>query len=183
MSKKVDLNLLKEQLQFYKLVKEETKLMKGWTEEEYQKEISELEERILNSERGTRSRRKGASYERKVAQSFKEKFGITLVRTPLSGGFQKDKAGAKYRGDLTNLDENIDFKLQIECKNQKKWNLRAWYRQAKEEAEGFGTIPLVAFHDHGGGDYVMLSLEDFLNVVDSDKIIKKKEKPKRRVRK
>lgn len=183
MSKKIDLNLLKEQLQFYTLVKEETKILKGWSEEEYQEEIRKLEERIELSERGTRSRRKGATFERKVAKSFKDKFGINLVRTPLSGGFQKDSAGAVYKGDLTNLDESIDFKLQIECKNQKTWKLKQWYNQVEEEAKGLNTIPTVIFHEHGGRDFIMMQLDDFLNVVDSDKIIQKKEQTtKRKVR-
>ena len=146
------------------------------------KEIEELKKSLVRSKRGRASKSKGSTYERTVASIFKDKLDIELVRTPQSGGFAKssEKAG-DYRGDIVCLEDNVDFKLSVEVKNQKTWSLPSWIRQAEDDTPE-GKIPLVVYHRNQknkdgkriqeAGDYVTLSLEDFLDIVDKNKIIK-----------
>ena len=56
------------------------------------------------SKRGKRSKNKGSTYERKLANYFKEKLGITLTRTPQSGGFAKKfNKSEDFKGDIVCL--------------------------------------------------------------------------------
>lgn len=59
-------------------------------------------------------------------------------------------------------------------KNQQKWSLPKWLKQAQEDCPE-GAIPIVVFHEHGtSNDYVTLRLEDFLNLAPKDKVIGKR---------
>ena len=147
--------------------------------ENKQKELTDKEKA---SRRGRASKRKGATYERKVAKVFKTKYDIDLVRTPQSGGFAKKSTKASdFRGDITCLDESIDFKLHIECKDQKTLKIRDWVQQAESDCPK-DRVPLVVFHlaqvikegkvTSKSGDYVTLRLDDFINLVDKETIIR-----------
>lgn len=153
------------------------------SEEEYQSRVNELQESIEKSKKGKSSRIKGGNYERKIAKIFKDKLGIDLVRTPLSGGFLKKAEIHAVKGDITYLGGDKDFLLHIECKNQKTWKLKEWIGQAVEDCPE-GKIPIVIFHQNqkveGGKrveeaqDYICMRLEDFLNIVDKQSIFKDK---------
>lgn len=149
---------------------------------ENQVKKEELTEKEVRSRRGKASKRKGANYERKIAKVFKEKYNVDLVRTPQSGGFAKKSTKASdFRGDITCLDETVDFKLHIECKDQKTLKIRDWVQQSQEDCPN-GKVPLVIYHlpqviKEGkvvskSGQYVTLRLEDFLDLVPKDTIIK-----------
>ena len=120
--------------------------------------------------RGKGARNKGASYERKIAKILEERTGVQLERTPLSGGFAKANSSAALKGDINTIDKNIDLHLHIECKNQKKWALRQWYKQAKEDCPK-GKKPVVVFHEDRGEDFIMLTLGDFLQLVPTPEIV------------
>lgn len=122
---------------------------------------------------GRRSKNKGSNYERDVAKTFKEAYKIELTRTPQSGGFAKKSQKAKdFRGDITCLDESIEFLLHVECKNSKTWSLPAWIKQAESDCPK-GRVPVVIFHQHGTSkDYVSLSLKDFLSLVPKEVVVK-----------
>ena len=49
------------------------------------------EQHEKNVKRGRNSRNKGANYERSIAKLLEKVFGEAFVRTPLSGGFAKNK--------------------------------------------------------------------------------------------
>ena len=147
--------------------------------ENQQKELTDKEKA---SRRGKASKRKGATFERKIAKVFKGKYNVDLVRTPQSGGFAKKSSKASdFRGDITCLDESIDFKLHIECKDQKTLKIRDWVQQAESDCPQ-DRVPVVIFHlaqviKEGkvvskSGDYVTLRLDDFLELVDKETIIK-----------
>lgn len=123
---------------------------------------------------GKRSKAKGGNYERDVAKKFKAQYDEELTRTPQSGGFAKKSTKAnEFRGDIVVLDEKVDFKLHIECKNAKTWSLPAWLNQAESDCPK-GKVPCVVFHKHGTSkDYVTLSLEDFFKIVPKEMIMKK----------
>lgn len=130
-------------------------------------------EKEEKSRRGRTSRNKGSNFEREVAKIFKEKLGIELVRTPLSGGFGKSNNvdAQKFRGDVVAVDESINFKLHIEAKNQKTWALPAWLKQAEEDCPEDKTA-CVVFHKHGTSkNYITLSLDDFLSLIDPVKVV------------
>lgn len=129
-----------------------------------------------NKKRGKRSKAKGSNYERDVAKMFKEQYNEELTRTPQSGGFAKKSSKAEeFRGDIVSIDEKVDLKLHIECKNAKSWSLPAWLTQAESDAPK-GKVPCVIFHKHGTSkNYITLSLEDFFKIVPKDSIIHRKE--------
>lgn len=124
---------------------------------------------------GKNAKRKGGQYERDIAKRFQKRYGVELKRTPQSGGFAKksDKAD-DYRGDITIVDTKQMLKLHIECKNCKSWSLPKWLQQAESDCPEDRT-PVVIFHQHNSSkDYVALSLEDFLSLVEKDKVIGKR---------
>ena len=124
---------------------------------------------------GKNAKRKGGQYERDIAKKFQTKYGVELKRTPQSGGFAKkcDKAD-DYRGDITIVDTKQMLLLHIECKNQKTWSLKQWLEQAEEDCPE-GRTPIVVFHQHNSSkDYVCVSLEDFLNLVEKPKVVGKR---------
>lgn len=124
---------------------------------------------------GKNAKRKGGQYERNIAKKFQERYGVELKRTPQSGGFAKksDKAD-DYRGDITIVDTKQMLLLHIECKNQKTWSLPKWISQAEEDCPEDRT-PIVVFHQHNTSkDYVCVSLEDFLSLVEKNKVVGKR---------
>lgn len=128
-----------------------------------------------NVRRGKNAKRKGASYERTLAKKFQERYGVELKRTPQSGGFAKkcDKAD-DFRGDITIVDTKQMLLLHLEAKNQKSWQLKSWLRQAESDCPE-GRTPVVVFHEFDTSrDYVCLSLDNFLKLVEKDKVVGKR---------
>lgn len=128
-----------------------------------------------NVRRGKTAKRKGANFERTIAKKFQQRYGIELKRTPQSGGFAKKSEKADdYRGDITIVDTTKMLLVHIECKDQKTWSLKQWIEQSENDCPE-GRTPIVVFHQHNSSkDYVCLSLEDFFNLVEVDKIIGKR---------
>lgn len=128
-----------------------------------------------NIKRGKRAKRKGGQYERDIAKKFQQRYGVELKRTPQSGGFAKKSEKADdYRGDITIVDTKQMLKLHIECKNQKQWQLKQWIEQAESDCPN-GRTPIVIFHQHNTSkDYVCVSLEDFLSLVEKNKVVGKR---------
>lgn len=150
------------------------------------KEIEELETlkmKLNQSKKGKGAKIKGASYERTIAKIFKKYLKIDLARTPQSGGFaKKSEKAEEFRGDIVCLDNEIDFKLHIECKNQKVWKLRDWLEQAKSDCPT-SKIACVIFHQpqvikegkvtSKSDELITMRLEDFLKIVNHKKIIER----------
>ncbi len=125
-----------------------------------------LEKKLIQSKRGAGSKRKGATYERKIAKIFRDVFGIELSRTPQSGGFAKKSTKADaFRGDITCLDDTVDFKLHLEAKCQSTIRLREWIKQAEDDCPD-GNIPVVIFHLQGTSkEVISLRYSDFCSLV------------------
>lgn len=125
--------------------------------------------------RGKNAKRKGGQYERDIAKKFQKRYGVELKRTPQSGGFAKKSDQADdYRGDITIVDTKQMLLVHIECKNQKTWQLKQWLEQAISDCPE-GKTPLVVFHQYDSSkDYVCLSLEDFFNLVEKNKVVGKR---------
>lgn len=126
--------------------------------------------------RGKNNKAKGANFERDVAKLFSSKYGVSLVRTPLSGGFAKcNEKADSFRGDIVPADDTIDLALHIECKNSKTWSLPKWFEQAESDCPK-GKVPCVIFHKHGTSkDYISLSLDDFFKLVPCENIVRRKD--------
>lgn len=124
------------------------------------------------SRQGRNAKRKGGQFERDVAKKFQKRYGVELKRTPQSGGFAKKSEKADdFRGDITIVDTKQVLLLHIECKNQQKWSLPKWVKQAESDCPE-GRVPIVVFHEHNtSNDYVTLKLEDFLDLVPKEKVI------------
>lgn len=143
----------------------------GISNEQYEKFKKELQLFLKRSARSKNNKAKGSAYERKIAKIFSDEYGITLKRTPKSGGFSK--ANAQFCGDITAIDAN--FVLHIECKNQKVITIEKWITQSEEDCQK-GKIPVVVYKRMRGnkvGDYINMRLEDFLSVVDKNKVVLK----------
>ena len=163
------------------VLKERLELLKRY--EPDSEEIVELENQIKLSKKAKSSRGKGASYESKVRKLLGERFpDLDFSRVPSSGGFQKSSANTLLRGDLVNLNEDYDFKLHLELKNQNRWQVNTWFEQAESDCIE-GKLPIVIMHrtqknENGkriaeADDFVFLRLKDFLDILDDGKIIKK----------
>lgn len=134
------------------------------------------------SKRGKRSKNKGANYERKIANTFRTMLGIELTRTPQSGGFaKKTNKAEEFKGDLTCLEEDKEFLLHVEAKNQKSVSIRKWLQQSEGDCPK-GKIPIVVFYlgqqikdghvkEEAMGDYVTIKLNDFLELC-GDNVVK-----------
>jgi hypothetical protein len=119
---------------------------------------------------GRRSKSKGNNFEREVAQFFKNTYNIDLRRTPSSGGFATHSKD--YKGDIVSIDAGVDFLLHIEAKNVKRITLDPWMTQAEKDCPE-GRIPCVVYHKHNTPkNYIALPLEDFLKLVDREKIVR-----------
>lgn len=145
-------------------------------------EIKEIEDKIIRSKRATKSRRKGASYEVKIAEKFNKRFPcLDMVKTPSSGGFQKSSSNEEIRGDISNLNKGVRLMLHIECKNQKTWKLKDWLEQAEGDCPS-DKVPLVIFHKQQeiesnkvtqkSEDYVALRLNDLFNIIKDESVIR-----------
>lgn len=133
------------------------------------------EKNAENVRRGKNAKRKGGQYERNIARRFQQRYGVELKRTPQSGGFAKKSEKADdYRGDITIVDTTQMLLVHIECKNQKTWSLKQWIEQAESDCPNDRT-PIVVFHQHNTSkDYVCISLDDFLKIVEKDKVVGKR---------
>ena len=101
----------------------------------------------------TNSRDKGNRFERRIANTLKEAFGVNLRRTPLSGGWAEDHPDTA--GDIVNTDPEADWPYSIECKNSESWRLESlftdnhkwfddWWKQTLDECPE-GKIPVLIF--------------------------------------
>lgn len=172
MAKVRAIDILKERLKMYRENPQLVMKSNNWSEGEFLEEVNKLETKISQSKRGKSSKVKGASYERKVAKAFKDKLGVELVRTPLSGGFQKSAKDNQLKGDISNIDSKVDFNLHVECKSHKSISLQEWLRQSEDDCPK-GKIPTVVFHRPNTSiEYIVMSFYNFINIIDYTKSYK-----------
>lgn len=150
-----------------------------------QQEIAEIEKKIEQSKRGRRSKNKGRSYENVVKDIFNKKYpNLKLVRTPASGGFQKESNNEDLRGDVSNINKEFRFMLHIEAKNQATLKIKDWMKQAIGDCPK-GKYPSVVFHQQQeikegkrtleADDFICMRLKDFLEIVSEEALIQKGE--------
>lgn len=112
----------------------------------------------------TNGRRKGSKYELKIAKILSKWSGLTLRRTPLSGGWAHQNP--ETAGDIVSITPGVVFPLVIECKNQEAWNwesilqgtskpLADWWKQASDACPE-GKFPLLIFSRAYHTDWVVM---------------------------
>jgi len=105
--------------------------------------------------------RKGASFERQVADYLRDEWDDRIDR--------RVKTGAKDKGDIANF-RVAGHRVVIECKNEAKINLAGWVGEAQEECLNDGAlIGLVVAKRKGKGQpedqYCILTLGDLLKLL------------------
>ena len=140
---------------------------------EAKESIKEKEEKKARSRRGRSARAKGASFERTIAKLFQEKYGIEFTRTPMSGGFAKNKDKKEgFKGDIVPVDKKVNLNIHVECKSQKTWKMRDWLKQAKEDCPK-DKIPLVIAREFGTPNiFVTMPIEGFFALVEKAGVLK-----------
>lgn len=156
-----------------------------------EEEMNELKEKHKTySKRGRGSRNKGSNYEREIAKVLGDFLDVEFKRTPLSGGFSKSSNMGAFKGDIICTNDDVDFALHSECKDQKSWQLKKWYEQARDEVTD-SKIPAVIMKKPNTNNpgqkgnqqnLITLDLEDFLNIVDVDKLLGKQKSVKKVLR-
>lgn len=134
---------------------------------EAKESIKEKEEKKARSRRGRSARAKGASFERTIAKLFQDEYGIEFTRTPMSGGFAKNKdKNEGFKGDIVPVDKKVNLNIHVECKSQKTWKMRDWLKQAKEDCPKDKT-PLVIAREFGTPNiFVTMPIEGFFALVE-----------------
>jgi Holliday junction resolvase len=127
-------------------------------------------ERSKASKIGSRSRRRGAAYERRIAKLLTDKFGVEFKRTPMSGGWTPV-------GDITPKDPSVASVMPfvIECKKREAWRLEgvftpvhkktflAWMAQAEADVAKAGghKVPMVILTKNLYVDLAMMRVPHF----------------------
>lgn len=155
-------------------------------------EIAEIEKKIAQSKKGSRSKNKGRKYETDIRDIFKAKYPkLELVRTPASGGFQKSSKNEDLRGDVSNINKDLRFMLHLECKNQATVSIEKFMRQAQSDCPE-GKYPSVVYHRQQkivngkiaerADDFICMRLEDFLETVDDEVLVQEVVKKRKLVK-
>ena len=118
----------------------------------------------VRSKAGKKAKRKGGTFERKIAKSLSNFWGVTFYRTPASGGSPL-KGDYNMAGDLCTSD--ADWKFHVECKNQealaklhniftsRKSAVWKWWKQTTEECP-VDQVPLLVFTKNRIPEFCMI---------------------------
>lgn len=111
----------------------------------------------------SREARKGASFEKQVADYLKRKTGLDIDR--------RVKHGAKDTGDISGVFLG-GRRVVIECKNQQQMKLAAWTDEAKREAVNDNAGFYFVVHkrkgkgvENMGATYVTTTLEQLAKLM------------------
>lgn len=102
---------------------------------------------------GRSSRNKGANAERELAKIIGERLGITMHRTPLSGGMS-------WKGDIQGWQG-----FHVEAKRCERLSIPSWVAQSEADCPD-GSVPLVVFRQSREPWRVVLRLDHLLDLVE-----------------
>lgn len=109
-------------------------------------------EHSMEAMMGAMQRRKGAAWEREVANRFK----------PVYASAKRGLGQCRDAGEVGDVDIPHFWP---ECKAHQKTNPRAALAQAVEASGNTGKIPIAVCKDNGGVPFVVLSLDDFIALI------------------
>lgn len=108
--------------------------------------------------------RKGAGFEKQVADYLKRRTGLDIDR--------RVKHGAKDTGDISGVFLG-GRRVVIECKNQQQMKLAAWTDEAKREADNDNAPYWFVIHkrkgkgvENMGATYVTMTLDQLAEMMD-----------------
>lgn len=109
-----------------------------------------------------RNGRKGASFERVVADHLRDHWDDRIDR--------RVRTGAKDKGDVANF-RVAGMRVVVEAKNVQRTDLAGWIREAKQEAENDGALVGLVVHKAKGKaapaeQYATLTLGDLLLLLE-----------------
>jgi len=111
---------------------------------------------------GKGSQKKGADYERAIANKLKLKFGVDVKRT---GAQERWKS---IGGDV-NAPSYVDTilnRFQIECKKRESWAILNWFKKTQDESGPQGRIPIVVASKNHEKDYLFMEFDDFIKILN-----------------
>jgi hypothetical protein len=118
------------------------------------------------------SKAKGSEFERKVAKALSQWWGEEFHRTPMSGGLHW-KEDNRVAGDIVTPPDSL-YPFTTECKKREGWDLEQvlkgtgdvekWWNQAVADGERVKLKPLLIFSKNFAPSYVMMTLNDFLDI-------------------
>ena len=117
---------------------------------------------------GKRSRDKGARFEREIANTLSDKWGLPFAR-----GIVQTRGGGAEVADVCLQDVNgakskyphID-KLHLECKHHKRTSIPSAWRQAEEDCKISGRTPVCITKSDREKPLVTMSLDDWMEIMN-----------------
>ena len=115
--------------------------------------------------RGRGARQKGFQFERDIAKAFSEATGMEFKR-----GLGQTRGGGSEVSDVLPPPGDLRERIHIECKRQKRCNIKAAMQQARDDiakrqlkAE-VSPFPIAVTKNDREATLVTLELEDFLSL-------------------
>lgn len=113
--------------------------------------------------RGRGARTKGAAFERELAKYFTENTKLTAKR-----GIGQTRSGG---AEVSDVDMPI---IHVEAKRHKRCNIKAALKQAIEDANVNGKIPVAITRDDRAEILVTMRLDDWIDMFNSYVHVNKK---------
>ena len=103
---------------------------------------------------GATSRRKGAAWERQVAELLRDAGWQAITSRAATGGAQN--------GD----DIVTDAPVSVECKNTASWDLSGWVDQAVTQADDCAAVVMVKRRQHAAEHgYAVMRIDQYLQLL------------------
>lgn len=107
------------------------------------------------------ARKAGTSFERSTADWLRDNWSDYIDR--------RVKTGALDKGDISNFRVS-GREVVIECKNEVRFNLAGWVKEAQQEAINAGAVAGIVVAKRKGvtdpaEQYVILTLGDLINIL------------------
>lgn len=106
----------------------------------------------------SKAKRKGNKLEYEVRDRFKRYVDPECQRQLMSGADSWNKGDIRFSWD-------IPHRLMIECKNQEKTSIWAWWKQTTEQCGQFDK-PMLVFSRNHHDTLVTLKFEDFMEIYE-----------------
>jgi len=135
------------------------------------------------SKLGVRSKRKGASNERRFAQKLQGLFDkyelkYRVRRTPASGSFHDLEPGDLL---FMGLPDNSVFKRHFELKDCENWLIIEWFKKAEDVEKEGNNRPVVLNirKPNMSKAYVVVDEDDYIKILIENEIFKHEQKNKK----
>lgn len=130
---------------------------------------------------GRRSKRKGASNERRFSMYLNEqfkKYGLPYIakRTPRSGGIKDFESSDMMFRFVPG--ESLFSKIHFENKDTAQWDIQGWYDYALEkenESGKYRTPVIIARKPNGRDEFAIMNMEFLIKILIENELLKQNE--------